>query len=86
MKFLVAKSKIQAMSVAKTELLWEPVRQWVLLDLYRDEVMVISKAEELRGHNVEVVYLLPSFDRLQHSQWEDFQRAFAIREIKTMRI
>ena len=86
MKFLVAKSKREAMLVAKTELLWEPVAQFKLLDLYRDEVTVIASPHEMRGHNIEVVYLLPSFDELQYEQWDDFYQAFARGGIKTLKV
>lgn len=86
MKFLVARDKKEALLVAKTELLWEPLGCNRLLDLFRDEVRIISRASELRGSNVEVVYLLPSFDHLRYERWEEFQRAFLLDKIKTMRI
>ena len=86
MKFLVGKNRQVAVQVARVELQWEQTGQFTLLDLYRDEVMVVSRADQLRGHSVEVVYLLPSFEDLPHDQWEGFQRAFAMGKIKTMRL
>tara|TARA_R110000744_G_scaffold359176_1_gene466435 strand:- start:522 stop:782 length:261 start_codon:yes stop_codon:yes gene_type:complete len=86
MKFLVAKSKFAAIATAKAELQWEQVRQFEFLDLYRDPVRVITNAAEMRGVKVEVVYLLPSFDDLNATQWEGFQSAFVSRKIKTVRL
>lgn len=86
MKFLVGKNKEVAMAVARMELQWTRVTANKLIDLYHDEVLVISKASEMRGHSVEVVYLLPSFEGLPPDQWADFQRAFAMGRTKTMRL
>lgn len=86
MKFLVGKNRKQAVQVARTELLWEQTGQFKLLDLYRDEVTVIATASELRGYEVECVYLLPDFGGMSVSQWDDFQQAFARGRIKTMRV
>lgn len=86
MKFLVARSKKEALLMAKTELLWKPLSCDRLLDLYRDEVRIISRADEMRGCNVEVVYLLPSFDYMEVERWQDFQATFESRKIKTMRL
>lgn len=86
MKFLIAKSKYDAVQVAKTELLWKQTGPFKLLDLFREEVMVITRAAELRGHNVECVYLMQTFDDMEHGRWEEFQRAFAMGNIKQMRV
>lgn len=86
MKFIVARSKVEAVKVAKTELLWTQTREFVLLDLNNDEVHVISSAREMRGYNVEVVYLLPSFDLMEVNRYQGFQNAFEKRNIRTMRL
>lgn len=86
MKFLVGNNKQVAAQVARLELQWTQVTANKLIDLYGDEVLIISKASELRGHDVEIVYLLPSFERLQYEQWEGFQRAFAMGKLKTKRL
>lgn len=83
MKFLVGSNKRVAMQVACLELQWLQVTANKLIDLYGDEVLVISKASEMQGYDIEVVYLLPSFEHLSHDQWEGFQCAFAKGEIKT---
>ena len=86
MKFIVGKSKQTVVQVARLELQWERIREWKMLDLFNDEVMVISKASEMNGHAVEIVYLLPGFDDLPHDQWEEFQHDFVSRKIKTKRL
>jgi hypothetical protein len=86
MKFLVASSKQKAVDIARAELQWEQVKQFEFLDLYRDPVRVIATAEEMHEHKVEMVYLLPTFDDLEHVRGEEFQRAFVSRKIKTMRL
>ncbi len=86
MKFLVGSNKRVAAQVARLELRWTQVTANKLIDLYDDEVLVISKASEMQGYDIEVVYLLPSFERLSHDQWEEFQHAFVSRKIKTKRL
>lgn len=86
MKFLVGSNKRVAMQVARLELQWTQVTENKLIDLYDDEVLAISKASEMQGYDIEVVYLLPSFERLSHDQWEEFQHAFVSRKIKTKRL
>ena len=86
MKFLVARSKKEALLVAKTELLWKPLGCDRLLDLFRDEVKIISKASEMEGYRPEVVYLLPSFNLMEVERWSEFIEAFTQRNIKTQKV
>ena len=86
MNFLVAKTKYEALTVARTQLLWKQIGPYKMLDLYRNEVLIIREASEMRGYTVERVYTLPSFDRLDYNQWESFQRAFHDRNITPTRL